>query len=196
MANTRVLLVDDEEEFVAFLERRLKKRGFETWTAANGLDGLKLLGEHRIDVVILDVKMSGLGGMETLRNIKHRHSLVEVIMLTGHGSAESAVEGLKLGAFDFVTKPCDISVLMTKIREARAKKKPWKRRSARRKPTRSSGIPWRYLTEKKNNPPQEAGFMHAQVKDKGLKSDRLLVYSSSLSLTGHFSSLYPTREFA
>lgn len=122
MTNTRVLLVDDEEEFVAFLERRLKNRGLDTWTAANGLDGLKLLDEHRIDVVILDVKMPGLGGMEILRNIKHRHPLVEVIMLTGHGLVESAVEGLKLGAFDYVTKPCDISVLISKINDAQKKK--------------------------------------------------------------------------
>ena len=73
-------------------------------------------------MVILDVKMPGLGGMETLRKIKLKHPLVEVIMLTGHASVESAVEGLKLGAFDFVTKPCDISILMTKISEARKKK--------------------------------------------------------------------------
>ena len=122
MGNTRVLLVDDEEEFLAFLGRRLQKRGFDVWTAANGLDGLKLLGEHPIDVVILDVKMPGLDGIEILRNIKLKHPLVEVVMLTGHGGVEPAVEGLKLGAFDFVTKPCDISVLMTKIRDAREKK--------------------------------------------------------------------------
>ena len=123
MAKTRVALVDDEEAFVAILERRLRSRGLEIWTAANGLEGLRLLGEHRIDVVILDVKMPGLGGIETLRNIKHRHPLVEVIMLTGHGSVESAVEGLKLGAFDYVAKPCDISILIGKIDEAGKKKK-------------------------------------------------------------------------
>ncbi|MFC1597348.1 response regulator [Planctomycetota bacterium] len=123
MVNTRVLLVDDEEEFLAFLGRRLKKRGFDVWTAANGLDGLRHLDEHPIDVVILDVKMPGLGGMETLRNIKLKQPLVEIIMLTGHGLVELAVEGLKLGAFDYVTKPCDISVLIGKIHDAEKKKK-------------------------------------------------------------------------
>ena len=70
-------------------------------------------------MVILDLKMPGLGGIEILRNIKHRHPLVEVIMLSDHGSAESAVKGLELGAFDYVTKPCGISVLIGKITDAK-----------------------------------------------------------------------------
>ena len=122
MANSRVLLVDDEEEFLGILNRRLKSRGFDTWTATNGLDGLRLVGEQAVDVVILDVKMPGLGGIETLRNIKLRHPLVEVILLTGHGLVDTAVEGLKLGALDYVTKPCDISTLIDKINDARTKK--------------------------------------------------------------------------
>ncbi len=122
MTNTKVLLVDDEEGFLTVLERRLKSRGFDTWTASNGLDGLRLVAEHPIDVVILDVKMPGLGGIETLRNIKLKHPLVEVVLLTGHGLVDTAVEGLKVGAFDYITKPCDISILIGKINDARVKK--------------------------------------------------------------------------
>ena len=99
------------------------ERRLVTFTAANGLDALEIMDEHPIDVVILDVKMPGLDGVEVLRKTKEKHPLVEVIMLTGHASVESAVEGLKLGAFDYVTKPCDISDLMKKVNEAYAKKR-------------------------------------------------------------------------
>ena len=123
MATIRLLLVDDEERFLNTTKILLDKRGVETHTATNGLDAMRVLDEHRIDVVILDVKMPGMDGVETLRKIKHRYPLVEVIMLTGHASAESAVEGLKLGAFDYVMKPCDISGLLEKVQEAYDKKR-------------------------------------------------------------------------
>ncbi len=123
MANGgNLLLVDDEERFLETTKILLEKRGVKTFTATNGLDALKTLNEHRIDVVILDVKMPGLDGVEVLRKIKHAHPLVEVIMLTGHASVESAVEGLKLGAFDYLMKPCDIADLMGKLNEAFGKK--------------------------------------------------------------------------
>ena len=123
MATIRLLLVDDEERFLTTTKILLEKRGINTFTAANGLDAIRTMDEHRIDVVILDVKMPGLDGVEVLRKIKQKHPLVEVIMLTGHASVESAVEGLKLGAFDYVTKPCDLSDLMEKVNEACAKKR-------------------------------------------------------------------------
>jgi DNA-binding NtrC family response regulator len=122
MAAIQLLLVDDEQRFLDTTKILLEKRGVSTFIATNGLDGIKILDEHRIDVVILDVKMPGLDGVEVLRKIKQRHPLVEVIMLTGHASVESAVEGLKLGAFDYIMKPCNISALMDKVNEAYAKK--------------------------------------------------------------------------
>lgn len=122
MATIQLLLVDDEERFLYTTKILLEKRGVVTFTATNGADALKAMDEHRIEVVILDVKMPGIDGVEVLRKIKQKHPLVEVIMLTGHASVESAVEGLKLGAFDYVKKPCDISDLMTKANEAYDKK--------------------------------------------------------------------------
>jgi len=94
-----------------------------TATSANGFDALKILEEHRIDVVILDVKMPGLDGVEVLRKIKRKYPLIEVIMLTGHASVESAVEGLKLGAFDYLTKPSSIEEIMAKVQNAFDKKR-------------------------------------------------------------------------
>lgn len=122
MAKLKLLLVDDEERFLETTKHLLENRGVHTFTATNGLDAFRVLDEHQIDVVILDVKMPGLDGVEVLRKIKRKHPLVEVIMLTGHASVESAVEGLKLGAFDYIMKPCDISTMIEKAGEACSKK--------------------------------------------------------------------------
>ncbi len=118
MASIRVLLVDDEEQFLATTKVLLDKRGIETVTATSGVEALTILEERPIDVVILDVKMPGMNGVEVLRMIKQRGYPLEVILLTGHAAVDSAVEGLKLGAFDYVMKPCDIPDLVAKIREA------------------------------------------------------------------------------
>ena len=124
MSHVRLLLVDDEERFLSTTRILLEKRGVENVQAAtNGADALKVLRKERIDVVVLDVKMPGMDGVEVLRRIKQEHPLVEVIMLTGHASVESAVEGLKLGAYDYVMKPIDIPDLLAKIEEAHGKKK-------------------------------------------------------------------------
>ena len=123
MSKMNLLLVDDEERFLSTTKILLEKRGVDTVTATNGLDALKILEEKRIDVIILDVKMPGLDGVEVLRRVKGKFPLVEVVMLTGHASVESAVEGLKLGAFDYVMKPCDIPDLLKKSEEAFDKKK-------------------------------------------------------------------------
>jgi len=122
MANIHLLLVDDEERFLTTTRTLLEKRGVAASIASNGVDALRLMDENPVDVVILDVKMPGVDGVEVLRHTKQKHPLVEVIMLTGHASVESAVEGLKLGAFDYVTKPCEISNLMAKVNEAYARK--------------------------------------------------------------------------
>ena len=119
---TRVLIVDDEIDFLEILELRLKEIGEVVSTAQSGEECLKCLSEKAIDVVILDINMPGMDGMEVLKEIKKRFPIVEVIMLTGHGSTETAVEGMKLGAFDYLMKPADFSELSSKLVGARNRK--------------------------------------------------------------------------
>jgi DNA-binding response OmpR family regulator len=119
---TKVLLVDDEEDFVEMLSLRLQELGEKVSIAYSGQEGLDTLVTTPIDVVILDIKMPGMDGIETLREIKKQFPLVEVIMLTGHGSTETAVEGMKLGAFDYLMKPADFGDLSTKLEGARKRK--------------------------------------------------------------------------
>lgn len=124
MALANVLLVDDEVPFVEAMTRRLTKRDLKITTAFSGQEALDRLKEdHGIEIVILDVKMPGMDGIEALRKIKKGYPLVEVVMLTGHATVESAIEGMKLGAFDYLMKPCDMDQLITKVREAVAKKR-------------------------------------------------------------------------
>jgi len=122
ITRTVVMLVDDEVPFVDTMTKRLGKRDLEIVTAYSGQEALKKLKDRKVDVIILDVKMPGMDGIETLREIKKSHPLVEVIMLTGHATVETGIEGMKLGAFDYLMKPCDIEQLMTKVREAKEKK--------------------------------------------------------------------------
>ncbi len=123
MMKTVVMLVDDEAPFVDAMTRRLSKRDVDIVSAYGGYEALeKLESNGGVDVVILDVKMPGMDGIETLRHIKKTHPLVEVIMLTGHATVESGIEGMKLGAFDYLMKPCDIEQLMAKVKEAGDKK--------------------------------------------------------------------------
>ena len=119
---TKVLLVDDEEDFVEMLSLRLKELGEKVVVAYSGQEGLDTLTNTSMDVVILDIKMPGMDGIETLREIKKQFPLVEVIMLTGHGSTETAVQGMKLGAFDYLLKPADFSDLSEKLEGARKRK--------------------------------------------------------------------------
>jgi DNA-binding NtrC family response regulator len=122
-----VLLVDDEASFVETLSKRIAKRDLNVSTALSGAEALDKLkaggGTSKFDVVILDVKMPGMDGMETLMAIKQRHPTVEVIMLTGHATVESAIDGMKAGAFDYLMKPCDIELLLAKIDRAVFKKR-------------------------------------------------------------------------
>ena len=123
MLSTVVLLVDDEAPFVEAMERRLEKRGLTIKTAYSGDEALKRLKEVKnIDIVILDVKMPGMDGLETLKHIKKGFPMVEVIMLTGHATVETAIDGMKLGAYDYLMKPSDMDVLMEKLSAAKAKK--------------------------------------------------------------------------
>jgi len=117
-----ILVVDDEKDFVEMLSLRLQEVGEKVSTAYSGKECLETLEKTNIDVVILDIKMPGMDGMETLREIKKRFPIIEVIMLTGHGSAETAVEGMKSGAFDYLMKPADFDDLTAKLEGARKRK--------------------------------------------------------------------------
>lgn len=119
-----ILLVDDEVSFVETLSKRLNKRDLKVLTAFGGQEALETLGKNRtLDVVILDVKMPNMDGIETLREIKKDFPLIEVIMLTGHATVETAIEGMKLGAFDYLMKPCEIEKIVLKVKEATQKKR-------------------------------------------------------------------------
>jgi DNA-binding NtrC family response regulator len=118
MAEYRVLLVDDEEEFVSALSERLMLRGIEVDSALNGEEALTKLVEKGFEVVILDVMMPGLGGLEVLRQIKSTYPNTQVILLTGHGSTREGIEGMRLGAFDYLIKPVDIEEMLEKMKEA------------------------------------------------------------------------------
>jgi two-component system, OmpR family, response regulator CpxR len=118
----KVLLIDDEPQFVEVLAERLVARGFNVQTALTGDEGLAKLQEQEADVVILDVQMPGRDGVETLREIKRIKPLIEVIMLTGHATIESGIQGLKLGAYDYLMKPTDTEDLVAKILRAYARK--------------------------------------------------------------------------
>ena len=119
---TRILIVDDEEKFVEMLSLSLKEKGKDVTGVFSGKECLDCLSEKEIDVVILDIKMAGMDGIETLKEIKKQFPLVEVVMLTGHGTIETAVGGMKLGAFDYVLKPADFEDLMDKVENARQRK--------------------------------------------------------------------------
>ena len=124
MSIANVLLVDDEAEFVETFSERLELRDLEISKAFNGEEALQILETNRtIELVILDVKMPGMDGIETLAEIKKRYPLVEVIMLSGHADVESAIDGIKQGAFDYLMKPCDIDQMIAKVTEAAAKKR-------------------------------------------------------------------------
>ncbi len=112
MVAPSIMLVDDEVTFVKTMAKRLETRNIEVITAFSGEECLEKLNTNsEIDVIVLDIKMPGMDGIETLRNIKKRAPLIEVLMLTGHASVEFAVDGMKLGAYDFLMKPSPVSTL-------------------------------------------------------------------------------------
>jgi DNA-binding NtrC family response regulator len=119
---TRVLIVDDEADFLEALAERLALRDLDVETAPSGEEALALVRSYNFDVVVLDVLMTGMSGIDTLSEIKSLKPSTEVIMLTGHATVQTAIDGLKLGAIDFIIKPCDADVLVAKIAEASARK--------------------------------------------------------------------------
>jgi DNA-binding NtrC family response regulator len=119
-----IMLVDDEVTFVETMAKRLEARNFEIITAFSAEECLeKLKKNQNLDVIVLDIQMPGMDGIEALKAIKKRAPLTEVIMLTGHATIESGINGMKLGAYDFLMKPCDIEELVLKIGEAARKKR-------------------------------------------------------------------------
>ena len=118
MDSWKVLLVDDEIEFASALAERLSLRGMATTTANNGEEALRCMERDRPQIVVLDLKMPGMGGMELLRLIKQKCPTIPVILLTGQSSSKDGVDGLDGGAFDYMVKPVKIEELMQKMREA------------------------------------------------------------------------------
>jgi len=124
MTEPSILLVDDEVSFVETTSKRLDIRNIQTITAFSGEECLETLKTNQnLDVIILDVMMPGMDGIETLKAIKKESPLIEVIMLTGHATIELGINGMKEGAYDFLTKPCEIEELVSKIEEATKKKR-------------------------------------------------------------------------
>ena len=119
MDDFSILVVDDEADFMETLVKRLQKRNIDTVGVTSGEKAIEIMENKRFDVVILDIKMpGGMDGIETLREIKRHHPLTEVLLLTGHGSVETSIEGMKMGAFDYLLKPIKLEDLMIKLGEA------------------------------------------------------------------------------
>lgn len=125
MPTFSVLAIDDEVDFMETLVNRLNKRKIEAIGVSSGEQALSLLKDRSFDIVLLDIKMpGGMGGIETLRAIRRHHPLTEVILLTGHASLETSVEGIRLGAFDYLLKPVKFEELLKKIAAALEKRSP------------------------------------------------------------------------
>ena len=122
MEAMKLMLVDDEERFLSTTKKLLERKGYEVLTATSGPQALEILRTTNVHVVILDVKMPGMVGNATLVEIKRQYPMTEVIMLTGHATVESAVDGLKSGAIDYLMKPTDIEDLVAKAEEAYARR--------------------------------------------------------------------------
>jgi DNA-binding NtrC family response regulator len=118
----RVLLVDDEEKFLEVLSQRLGTRGIDAETSTSGEEALVKIKNKNFDAIVLDVMMPGIGGIETLKRIRKEYPELQIIMLTGQGTVNKAVEAMKEGAIEFMEKPADINKLMDKISEAKEKR--------------------------------------------------------------------------
>ena len=143
-----IMLVDDEVPFVETMAKRLAARNIETITAFSAEEGLEKLTKNKnLDVIVLDVKMPGMDGIEALKEIKKASPLIEVIMLTGNATIESAIDAMKLGAYDFLMKPFDIEELVGKVKAAVRKKQEHEKKiqDALKQETLSKYGPFRYV---------------------------------------------------
>lgn len=118
----RILLVDDEEQFLELLSQRLEIRGLKVSSVTSGEEALALVEEQNFDVIVVDLSMPGIDGIETLKQLKEKDPDAEVIILTGHATVQSGIKAMKLGAEDFLTKPVELGVLLETINAAREKK--------------------------------------------------------------------------
>jgi DNA-binding NtrC family response regulator len=123
MKKADILLVDDEVVFTTNMSRLLSSRGYQVTPVQNGEDALAALKEKPFDVMVLDLKMPMMDGITTLQEMKKLNLLTEVLILTGHGSMDTAFQAIEMGAYDYVTKPCEIAELVSKIEAAHARKK-------------------------------------------------------------------------
>jgi len=123
MENLRVLVVDDEADFLETIVMRLQRRKIDAYGVDGGKKALEIVENERFDVVVLDVLMPGMDGIETLKLLKKKKPFIEVIILTGHGSVESGLQGMQFGAFDYIMKPADLDELLEKIQQAYERKR-------------------------------------------------------------------------
>ena len=121
--HVRLLLIDDEKDFVNILSKRIKRRNIDVKKTFSGAEAIQALRGQEFDVAVLDLKMEDMDGIEVLKMLKILDPELAVIMLTGHGSAEAAGRGIELGAFDYLTKPCELEELLEKIMAAYAHRK-------------------------------------------------------------------------
>jgi DNA-binding response OmpR family regulator len=122
MKDMKVLLVDDEEEFVKALAERLKMRDLRSDTVLDGEEALSYVEDQEPDVMVLDLKMPGIDGMEVLRQVRRVYPNIQVIILTGHGTEKDEEEAKRLGAFDYLEKPVNLDVLVKKLKAAYRRK--------------------------------------------------------------------------
>jgi DNA-binding response OmpR family regulator len=118
----RILVVDDELDFLETIVKRLERRGYKASGTASGREALNYLENNEVDVVVLDVRMPGMDGIQVLGEIVTKWPLTQVILLTGHGSLEAGMRGLELGAYDYVLKPAKLDDLTKKIQQAYERK--------------------------------------------------------------------------
>ena len=123
MENLRVLVVDDEADFLETIVKRLQRRKIDACGVDGGKKALEIVENERFDVVVLDILMPGMDGIETLKLLKKKKPFIEVIILTGHGSVESGLQGMQFGAFDYIMKPADLDELLEKIQRAYERKR-------------------------------------------------------------------------
>ena len=130
MYKEKILLVDDEAAFTTSMAKLLRAKGYQVATAGSGKQAIRLLEAENFDVIVLDLKMPGMDGIATLNEIKKLKLLTETLILTGHGSIDSALEAFNLGAYDYLTKPCSLEDLLAKIESAGGKKEVAEKREA------------------------------------------------------------------
>ena len=129
MKKADVLLVDDEVVFTTNMSRLLSSRGYQVTAVNNGEEAIRALKEKPFDVMVLDLKMPLMDGITTLQQMKNLGLLTEVLILTGHGSMDTAFQAIEMGAYDYVTKPCEIAELVSKIEAAHARKRVKEKKS-------------------------------------------------------------------